>query len=310
MAQRCKIDTLTDTRYDLGEGPHWDVKRSELFFVDAFVGKFHRVDSTGHEQTLSFDDVVTFIVPWEGEHNTFVVSKKQDICKLNWNSHSLTTLATVEEEVHGNRFNDAKCDPQGRLFAGTMGTESSPGSGFPAERGALYNFDGKTVTKQADKVTLSNGLTWSADGKLMYFVDSVKRHIYVFDYDASTGNLSNQRVLFDFNKHDDMYKQEVPDGMTMDTDGNLWVACFDGGRILRIDPRVATLLDYIELPATKITSLCFGGPHLSTLYITSATKDLTHAEHKAQPLAGSVFKVNLESVNAKGYEMVNFKPIR
>lgn len=306
-AQRCKIDTVTDTRYDLGEGPHWDAKRSEIFFVDAFVGDFHRVDSTGNDQKVHFDNVVTFIVPWEGEPDSFVVSKNQHICKLDWKSGALSELADVEVDMVGNRFNDGKCDPQGRLWAGTMATETSPGV-LPAERGGLFSFNGTNVSKQASKVTLSNGLTWSLDQKLMFFIDSVKRHVYVFDFDNSNGTISNQRVLYDFNKNQDIGQHELPDGMTIDTDGHLWVACYDGGRILRIDPVAEKLLDYVQLPTTKITSLCFGGANLDTLYVTSASKDLPQEQLQSQPLAGSLFEVKLESVNAKGYEMANFKP--
>lgn len=306
MAQKCRIETISDVRYDLGEAPHWNSKTGDFCFLDAFVGNFHRLNSAGDFSTVHFDDTVTYILPYEEDADQFVVSKSKEICKLDWKKGTLTTLSTVEKDVVGTRFNDGKCDSSGRLWAGTMALESSPGV-LPPEKGSLYSFDGSAPVHHVDKVSLSNGLTWSNDDKFFFFIDSVKRHIYVFDYEKSTGAISNQRVLFDFANQESNGAKGLPDGMTIDTNGNLWVACYDGGRILRIDPNIGKLLDYIEMPATKVTSLCFAGKNLDTLYVTSASQGLKQQEAIQQPLAGSLFKITLESQNAKGNASHSFR---
>lgn len=300
----CTIKPVSDDRYGLGEGPYYDENTQKLYMVDAFVGDFicHDLKNKTSEKR-HFDDVVTFIIPHAADGNKFVVSKNKSICELDWAQGTLKELAQVEPGA-STRFNDAKCDPRGRLWAGTMGLEISPAVVEP-EQGSLYSFDGKQVRHHVDKVSLSNGLTWSNDRKTMYYVDSVKRLLYGFDYDDASGTLNNQRVIFDFNKDETAAKDEVPDGMSIDSNGNIWLACFQGSRIVHIDPRTSKIIGYIAMPALKVTSLCFAGK--DKLYATSATFKLTDEQRKQQPLAGALFEITL-NLNIEGAKSQPFVP--
>jgi sugar lactone lactonase YvrE len=277
----------------LGEGPFYDENTGMLYFVDAFVGDFVRMDpKTGVDEKRSFHELVTIIVPYKNSSNEFVVTKWRSMYRLNWDTNSLTYLGEVE---NGTRFNDGKCDSKGRLWVGTVGAE-------PGKQGSLWTMDSDlNVVKQATGFTLSNGMTWSLDNKRMFFVDSEARKVYAFDYNHDTGAITNQSILLDFANNSKFASNEVPDGMTIDRTGKLWVACYNGGRIIRVDPESGTVLDEIRFPATKITSLCFGDNNTDTMYVTSAYGGLSDDQRLAQPAAGAVFKVTFESPGVYGF---------
>jgi sugar lactone lactonase YvrE len=196
----------------------------------------------------------------------------------------LATRARVhieDPEYHlpENRFNDGKCDPAGRFWAGTMAISEAE------DQGSLYCLDTTlTVTCKVAGVSVSNGLAWSLDGKTMYYVDSPDRRVVAYDYDGATGGIDHVRTVYEVPEGGGF-----PDGMTIDTDGCLWVALWDGGRVLRIDPRTGRSLDAIEMPVSRPTSCAFGGAHLDELYITSASINLSPDQRAAQPHAGGVF---------------------
>jgi sugar lactone lactonase YvrE len=308
MSDKYTVEVVSESQYDLGEGPHWYERDQVLYFVDAFVGDFVRLDPVSKkDQKVQFDDVVTIIIPYEEGRGDFLVTKWTGLYRLNWESKALTLLREVEDGQERNtRFNDGKCDAKGRLWVGTMGVESSPGVVVP-DQGSLYSMDsGLIVDRKVRGVSLSNGIAWSLDNSTMYFIDSTKRHVYAFDFNLEQGTVSNQRVIFDFNGHPECGADELPDGMTIDREGKLWVASFYGGRIMKIDPNSGTLMESVALPAKKITSLCFGGQEMDTLYVTSARKGLTPEEIKDQPLAGSIFKVTFNESKPKGFVGVKF----
>ncbi|XP_033737419.1 regucalcin-like [Pecten maximus] len=270
-----------------GEGPHWDEETGTLLYVDIWEGDVHRWNpSTGVDQKVHLGGPVTFIVP--SKKGGYIIGQNRSICHLDWDSEKLDTLHTVEEGT-ANRFNDGKCDRNGRLWTGTMGVELK--DGMEEERGTLYSVDGISgLRSHIDKVTISNGMAWSADNKTMYFIDSPLKVIYAFDYKAETGNISNKRVAIHV-------VNGFPDGMTIDTEDKLWVACFSAGRVVRYDPETGNELRVIEIPSKRTTSCCFGGDNFDDLYVTSCAKhvsveELTLSEVlKEEPLAGSVFRV-------------------
>lgn len=138
----------------------------------------------------------------------------------------------------------------------------------------------------------------------MYFIDSFVRRIYQFDFDAATGTTGEPSLWLDFNQ-DPVYRDMgYPDGMTNDAEGKLWIACYDGGRVLRVDPQTKTLLDQIPIPATKTTSCCWGGPQMNELYVTTGFNGLSEFERTEQPLAGSVFKIS--GLDVKGAPLFTF----
>lgn len=287
----------------LGEGPHWVEERQDLLYVDIPGQTVHRyVPSTGRDYKLKMDGRTTFIVPVESKPNTYIIGLERSMCELVWDGVStdvfeLNKLNTVEENYPKNRFNDGKCDPQGRLWAGTMGYETDPGKVDP-EKGHLYKLDRHgRLTSHVDKIGISNGLAWSADSSKFFYIDSVTFTVDVFDFNSSEGLPSNRRVLFDLKKNN---ISGLADGMAIDTDNNIWVALHAGGKILHIDTTTGTLLDTIDFAnrSSMLTSVAFGGPNLDELYVTSANYRLSPEQQGIESDPGALFKIT--NIGAKG----------
>jgi sugar lactone lactonase YvrE len=184
----------------------------------------------------------------------------------------------VETGVPGNRLNDAKCDPAGRLYVGSMAGDDRPGAA------ALYRVDPDwQVSTVLTGTTISNGLGWSPDGSRMYFNDTGADSTYVFDYDVASGTASNQRVLCALGPDDGH-----PDGLTVDAEGYVWVACYGGSAVRRFAP-TGELDGLLGLPVRNVTSCTFGGPALDELFVTTAAEGLSESERAEQPDAGRVF---------------------
>ena len=180
----------------------------------------------------------------------------------------------------GIRFNDAGVDPAGRVWVGSMHVDEAE------PLGELYRLDaGGVLTTVVKGVTISNGLGWSPDGSRMYYVDSPMRRIDVFDYDSATSEAFQRRVFADLSAHDG-----VPDGLTVDADGYVWVAVWGGGVLRRFAPD-GTQDAVIDVPVSRPTSCAFGGPGMSDLYVTSARQGLTEEELRAEPLAGRLLRL-------------------
>lgn len=176
------------------------------------------------------------------------------------------------------RPNDGKCDPAGRLWFGTMDLETTD------PLGELFVCDGGRRSLIRSGIVLSNGLGWSPDGSVLYHIDSMRRHIYRHDFDLATGEVSGRAVLVDMEGG-----EEVPDGLAVDVDGNLWVAMYDGWRIQVFDAE-GTAVRSVDLDVQKPTSVAFGGCDLDSLYVTTASENLGPDELAAQPLAGAVLR--------------------
>jgi sugar lactone lactonase YvrE len=191
-------------------------------------------------------------------------------------------------------MNDAACDPQGRCWAGSMTHDHRPGGG------ALYRLDRNGETElMLDGLTISNGLGWSLDGGTMYFVDSGPRVVHAFGFDGERGTISDGRVLV-------RVAEEVgtPDGLTVDADGDLWVAIYGGGRIHRYSPE-GVLRQELLVPAAQTTSCAFAGSGLNRLYVTTATEDWSEEQRRAEPAAGVVYRFDTD---ATGLPAAPFRP--
>jgi gluconolactonase len=301
------IEPLPVKRVYLGEGPHWDEKRKQLYYVNILGKSVHRFDPvTLEEHSVVVQekgeghDSVGLVVPVEGEINKYVIGLGRSLRVMEWdgNSSNLTSLKTLHVVDDGNpngRFNDGKCDSSGRLWAGTMGYEPVPGD-LDEKKGLLYKLDtsGK-LTRHVDKIDIANGLAWSPDNTTFYYIDTFTYRVDAFDYNAVDGIIRNRRPAFDFKVNN---IEGVPDGMCIDATGNLWVAVFAGSKVLHIDPTVGKLIDTIDFPTKNITSVSFGGPNLDILYATSAQHGLTKEQLAAQPTAGSLFRIT--NTGAKG----------
>lgn len=287
-----KVECAVNRSALIGEGPIWEESEQTLLFVDILGKTIHRWSLTTNQTTsLQTDDQVGFAVPAAG--GGYVAGVGRSFSAVDWSTGTVTSLATVDEDKPQNRLNDGKVDPAGRLFAGTMGFEEKPAQ-VQRKQGSLFSLDSQLqVHKHFDQVDISNGLDWSLDGRLFFYVDSLKKTVDVFDYNLVTGLMSNRRVVYELQQD-----EGLPDGLTLDSDGRLWVACYNGGRVITIDPQTGVRLQTVSLPVTKTTSCCFGGPHYSDLYVTSASLGLSQSERSEQPLAGATFRVS--GLGAKG----------
>jgi len=262
---------------ELGEGPVWRPADGELLRVDILRGLVHAwCPASGAERVLaSFDGQVAAAVPC-GD-GSLVVAVDHDLVHVD-RAGRRAMVASAERAKPENRFNDCRCDPQGRLWAGTMSKRRDPGAA------ALYRLDADRVLRcVVPGTTLSNGIGWSPDGATMYFIDSTTQRIDRFDFDGATGALSGRRPFALVEAADGM-----PDGLAVDAEGGVWVALFGGGAVRRYGPdgRCDAIL---ELPVPHPTCPAFGGPGLATLYVTTTRHRLSQAERAGHPLAGAVF---------------------
>jgi sugar lactone lactonase YvrE len=189
------------------------------------------------------------------------------------------TIAEVEPELPANRFNDAALDPAGRLWAGTMSTERAQGTA------ALYRVAHGAVEVAIAGATISNGLDWNLDFTLLYYIDSTTQRIDAIEFDLDRGRLGTRRAFAAIDPRDGL-----PDGLTVDADGGVWVALFGGAEVRRYLPD-GSLDARVDVPVTNPTSLAFGGPDLSELYVTSAKHRLSPEQLEREPLAGSLLRL-------------------
>ncbi|NLF68811.1 MAG: SMP-30/gluconolactonase/LRE family protein [Candidatus Anammoximicrobium sp.] len=273
-----KADLILDVRAQLGEGPVWHPREQRLYWVDILAGLVHVHDPSGKPDTVyRVGQMVGAAVPRRS--GGLMLATQTGLGVFDLATERFTLVAAPEKELPENRFNDGKCDPRGRFWAGTMSMVRKTGTG------SLYCLDTDgTVRHVFGGVTTSNGLGWSPDQRTMYYIDTPTMQVAAFDYDAEAGTLSNRRVIIPF--PDGVGR---PDGMTVDAEGMLWIAHWDGGRVSRWEPATGRLLQEIHLPVARASSCTFGGPNLERLYITTARTGLTEDQLREQPHAGSLF---------------------
>lgn len=269
-------ELIWEARAELGEGPIWDARSDSLLMVDITAGRVHRLDpGAGSVESLEVGPPVTSVIP--RSRGGLVMTGKDDLFAVDDAGRSLVELARFPGVSDDGRMNDAGCDPEGRLLAGSM-TDSGIHS-------ALYMVGPDlSVERVLDDVGISNGLAWSSDGSSMYYIDSARGRIDRFSYDIASGRFEDRSVLAWIDPG-----FGAPDGMCVDADDHLWVAIFGGGVVRRFDPD-GLVTDELELPAPNVTSCCFGGPGYEDLYVTTARTGLSQEQQENQPLSGSVFR--------------------
>jgi sugar lactone lactonase YvrE len=257
----------------LGEGPVWDSRSERLVRVDISNGLVHRWVPGGAGEATSYDGPTSAVVLRDGAGWVVAVGRRLVLDAPGGRA----VLAEVEPDRPHNRFNDCRADPQGRLWAGTMSTRREAGVA------ALYRLEpGGEIERVIGGTTISNGIGWSPDGETMYFVDSTTQRVDAFSFDGATGAISERRSFAAIDPDDGL-----PDGLQVDAEGGVWLALFGGAAVRRYAPG-GELDAHVELPDTNPTCPGFGGPDLTTLYVTSAKHKLSPEALAAEPLAGAL----------------------
>lgn len=271
------VEVVVDAKCEVGEGPVWHAEERVLYWVDVNGFRIHRFDPASKDHTVAqFDQHICTVVP--REQGGFALAVRDGFALTDGFGPPLRLIAPVEGGLN-TRMNDGKVDPGGRFFAGTMGFDAAP------EVGSLYRLDPDlTVERVVSEVTISNGIAWSSDSSTMYYIDTPTSGVDAFDYDLDTGALSNRRraITFDIDKG-------LPDGMSIDDEGYLWIA-FWGGSAVRRYSTDGNLDAEIKMPVSQPSSCAFGGEDLTDLYVTSARDGLTEEALRDQPEAGALFR--------------------
>ena len=271
----------------LSEGPRWDGARNELLWVDVLAGRLHRARPGADGQlrvlqTFQVDRHLGAAAPAAG--GGYVLAAGPGFLHID-DAGVTRELAQPEAGRTDVRMNDGACDPQGRFWAGTMAYDEAPGAG------SLYRLelDGR-CTQVLTGLTISNGIGWSPGGTTMYLADSGTGDVYAFDFDPATGDLGSRRTVVHIST-----PNAVPDGLTVDRQGNIWVALWDGGALARYHPD-GSLLASIPLPVDRPTSCAFGDTGGGTLFVTTARDGLSEAALARQPDAGRVLRLDSPGV--------------
>lgn len=289
MVEQVAVDVGLAADPEHGEGPIFDDRTGWLHWVDVYGGVVHTLDlATGSDRALPLDQQVGAVCL--RERGGLVVAAERgfgrlDLADLDRHRDGddageplpLPLVAPVVDDP-GCRFNDGECDPHGRFWAGTMAKDATPGLG----RVHRLDPDGTSEEVLAG-LTISNGMAWSDDGATLWLVDSGSRWVDELTIDVDAGRVRSRRPQLGL-----LDGPGVPDGITRDAEGGLWVALYGAGQVRRHQPDGTADL-VVDLPVTKPTSCCFAGPNLDQLWISTTTEGLDPAERRAQPHAGSLF---------------------
>jgi sugar lactone lactonase YvrE len=274
--RNAEVDVVLEAQAEVGESPTWDVAREALIWVDIYRHLVHVLDpSNGSNRTYNVGEPVGAVAP--SERGSLVVALSGGFAILDPDAGSLLRVASIHERAPDALMNDGKCDPQGRFLAGSTTRSEAPGAG------TLYRLDADYgVEVLLRNVTLSNGLGWSPDGKVMYYVDSALQRIDKFVY-TDSGHISRRQAFVEIPASSGM-----PDGLTVDEHGYVWVAMWGGSALRRYSPE-GGLEGELRLPVSQVTSCAFGGPDWNELYVTTASWGMGSEHRRREPHAGAVF---------------------
>lgn len=276
-----RVEPVTDVTTGLGEGAIWDARIRRLYWID-IPGKrlFEWDPESGRLRDWDVGQLIGTVVP--RRRGGLMVALQGGIAAFDPESGRLGPGVLPEDyDPVAFRFNDGKCDPAGRFWVGSY-------SVTPDKRpGTLYRMDSDgSIRPMLRGVGTSNGIAWDPDRKTMYFIDTPLLRADAFDYEEADGSIARRRPAAEFPAGSGR-----PDGSTLDADGRLWIAHWDGGRVSQWDPATGKCLRIIRVPAARVTSCAFGGPGLDHLFITTARQGLPEPELARQPLAGRLFRV-------------------
>lgn len=273
----------------LGESPVWHPREQLLYYCDIPGHALNRFDPrTGSLDHWNFDTDVASLAPMLD--GALLLAMRDGLWRFDARSGELTLIAEPPYDSANERFNDGKCDPQGRFWVGTIYEPRKP------PLASLHCLVRDRLVRKADGITVSNGLAWSPNGRTMYWSDTAAHTIYAFDFEPTSGGLANRRVFASFpikqaGQSPDSYGGR-PDGAAVDVEGCYWVAMFEGQRMLRLSPEGEVVRE-VRLPVRCATMPCFGGANLKTIFITTARANRPAAELANQPYAGCVLAIDV-----------------
>ncbi len=274
-----KATILLDAKATLGEGPVWDWKRKCLFWVAIEGCVLHAYyPLTDTSKSWHFKAMIGAAIP--AVSGKLWLALTSGLAAFEVETANLSEQKALKNKAKKIRFNDGKVGPNGHLWLGSMHLEAAP------KTGNLYRVaPNLETTIQVPKTTISNGMAWTSDHKTFYYIDSPTYEICQYDFDTATSEITNRKVAFKVPK-----AYGAPDGMCIDAENMLWVAHWGGHCVRRWNPETGEVLEKINLPAPQVTSCCFGGEKLSTLYITTARSGMTAKALEKFPLSGGLFK--------------------
>jgi sugar lactone lactonase YvrE len=256
-----ELTIVSDKKAILGECPVWDSKNGLLYWIDIIGKNIFKINLKNNIfSSMTLDMFVGCVALTQ--NSKLLVATEKGLFLLNEESLSIELLSNPEENKAKIRFNDGKCDAQGRLWIGTTSYDESE------KVGLLYCFEKKLeIRKVLSGIIISNGITWSTDQKTMYYIDSPTRIVKAFDYNMKTGMISDERVAIVFPEN-----EGYPDGMTTDSEDKLWIAHWGAYKVGRWDPLTGKMIDKVDVPVKRVSSVTFGGDNLDELYITTAVR--------------------------------------
>ncbi|SDN05173.1 SMP-30/gluconolactonase/LRE family protein [Kriegella aquimaris] len=278
MTKANSAQLVYDAKAILGEGPVWDPQKQLLFWVDIEGKKLHQHNPTNTEnRQWSFDGMIGATVP--AENGNLILALESGLTSFNKETEELLPLNVLENSNSDMRFNDGKVGPNGNFWIGSMHKKFVPKSGN------LYRVDRNyNANIQISETTISNGMAWTADKKTFYYIDSDDRIVYGYDFDSAANTIANKRIVISVPEG-----YGSPDGMSIDVEGMLWIAHWGGNCVRRWNPDTAEVLEKVAVDAPHVTSCCFGGKDLNSLYITSARSDLNEKQLQEFPKSGGLF---------------------
>jgi sugar lactone lactonase YvrE len=286
-------ELVLDSQATLGEGAIWHARERRLYWVDIEPGRLHVFNPVdGSDRVFELGQMVGTVVP--RARGGVMLALHHGFAAFDPPTGRWTRWSDPEGHLPRNRFNDGKCDPAGRFWAGTISLDREP------QAASLYCLepDGRVRT-MLQGITNSNGIAWSLDRNTMYYIDTPTQQVTAFDYDLASGQIVNPRTVITIPTD-----SGKPDGMTVDAEGMLWIALWEGGCVGRWDPRSGARLDTVAVPARRVTSCAFGGPNLDELYITTARIGLTESDLAEQPHAGGLFRARPGVAGVAAFEFM------